>query len=232
MLTPDVKIAAWLKTSLINFPGTVSTVLFLSGCSLRCPYCHNPEIVLDMFELVPFDDIKNHLIKRKGIVEGVVLTGGEPFLHDGLKGLCDELRGLGVGVKIDTNGLEPEKIIDCAPDYLAVDIKTVFPKYSLLNVSYHDHRERLARSVDIVKSMGQAAEVRITAAPGIIDTGDINGLCVELRGVKKLFIQPFTPSPRLLDPAYSSTKPYELSELEGWRKKFSDAGIDCHIRAG
>jgi len=223
-------ITGWQKSSFIDYPGTVSTVLFLAGCNLRCPYCHNPGIVFEQYEPIPFGDIRDYIVKHEGIIEGAVITGGEPSLHGGLADLCDELTALGLKVKIDTNGLEPEKIIVCDFDYLAVDIKTSFKKYSLLKTPYSNTGERLGLSVDIAKSMGENAEARITAVPGIVGREDISSLCVELRGIHQLFIQQFNPNPQLVDPSYRSVEPYAVDELEIWRRKFMDAGIDCGIR--
>ena len=225
-----IAISGWQKSSFIDFPETVATVLFLSGCNLRCPYCHNPGIVLGQYELLPFDNIRKHIIKRTGIIEGAVISGGEPSIHHGLTELCAQLKAYGLKVKLDTNGLEPERLIVCNFDYIALDIKTSFKKYSLLNTPYYDNSERLGQAVDIVKNMEENGEVRITAAPGIIDRDDIDSLCVELRGVNKVFIQQFDPTQQTLDPAYQSTKPYNTDELEVWRNMFTDAGIDCHIR--
>ena len=225
-----IEIAGWKKNSFIDFPGTGSTVLFLSGCNLRCPYCHNPGIVCGEYEPIPFDEIRNYIYRRQGIIEGAVISGGEPSMHSGLRWLCDELGILGLEVKIDTNGLEPEAVIVCEFDYLALDIKTSFKKYARLGSPYHDNSERLGQSVDIVKAMGERSEVKITAVPGIVDREDIDNLCVELRGVNKVFIQQFEPNLPVLDLSYQSIKPYSADELEIWRGKFLDAGIECSIR--
>jgi len=231
-MSPDVEIAGWQKTSFIDFPGTVSTVLFLSGCNMRCPYCHNPGIVNGTFEPVRLDDIIEYIVKRKGVIEGAVISGGEPSVHGGLKSLRGELKTLGLKVKIDTNGLEPEVVMGCNPDYIALDVKTSLEKYHRLNVPlvYDDVRGRLRLSIDTVRKMGGNAEVRITAAPGIIDRDDIESLSEELRGVKKIFIQQFEPAPQMLDSAYQSVKPYTAVELESWRGVFLRAGIDCAVR--
>jgi pyruvate formate lyase activating enzyme len=230
----DTKIIGWQKSSFIDFPGTVSTVLFLSGCNLRCPYCHNPGIVLNQYDPILFDDIRAYITKYKHILEGVVISGGEPSLHRGLKSLCDDLKTFDLRIKIDTNGLNPEAIINCAPDYLALDIKTAIEKYSrLTSISSlpHDYRERLGMAIGVAKRMSQNAEVRITAVPGIVDIDDVDSLCIDLRGVSKLFIQQFNPSQDMLDPAYSSLKPYTLLELDGFRDRFLRAGVGCEVRA-
>jgi len=231
MPSENYRICGWQKSSFIDFPGTVSTVLFLCGCNLRCPYCHNPGIVKGEFEPVDFADIKEYILKHKNFIEGAVISGGEPAVCHSLEEICDGLRALGLKIKLDTNGLLPEKIIECAPDYLALDIKTSFDKYpELLGAVYSDCAERLRRSIGIVKKMGCKAEIRITAVPGIVDKKDIENLSKELLGVHRIFIQPFVPAPDMLDPAYSSVKPYRHEELELWRSLFLQDGIDCKIR--
>ncbi len=227
-------ISGWTKTSFIDYPGTASTVLFLSGCNLRCPYCHNPGIVLNDYPPVPFDAVGDHVAKRKGVIRGAVISGGEPTLHSRLPDLCGALKALGLKVKIDTNGLEPDVLAVCRPDYLALDVKTSFDKYNLLmNAAkhhYNDVKERLSESINIVKSMGENAEIRITVVPTIVDRADIELLREELRGVNKVFIQHFNPSRPMLNPTYSSVKPYDTDESERMRDTLSKAGISCEIR--
>ncbi|MCL2690607.1 MAG: anaerobic ribonucleoside-triphosphate reductase activating protein [Chitinispirillia bacterium] len=224
-------INGWQKSSFIDYPGTVSTVLFLCGCNLRCPYCHNPEVVRGEFEQIDFSVIKEYILKHKNFIEGVVISGGEPTLCDDLQEICGDLRGLDLKIKLDTNGLLPQKITQCAPDYLALDIKTSFNKYpALLGAPYTDCTERLRQSIGVVKKMGDKAEIRITAVPGIVDREDIESLRKELHGVRKIFIQPFVPAPCMLDPSYSSVKPYPQEELELWRGLFLREGVDCGVR--
>jgi len=225
------RLCGWQKSSFIDFPGTVSTVLFLCGCNLRCPYCHNPGIVKGEFEPIDFADIKEYILKHKNFIEGAVISGGEPAINDSLQEICDELRGFNLKIKLDTNGLLPQKINECNPDYLALDIKTSFDKYpALLGAAYSDCAERLRQSIGIVKKMGDKAEIRITAVPGIIHRDDIDSLRKELLGVHRIFIQPFVPAQDMLDPAYSSVKPYPIEELETWRGLFLQDGVDCRIR--
>jgi len=232
MLPADMEIAGWQKTSFIDFPGMISTVLFLSGCNMRCPYCHNPGIIDGTFEPVRLDAVMEYAVRRRGVIEGAVIIGGEPSIHSELKSLCGSLKALGLKVKIDTNGLEPEAVVNCNPDYVALDVKTSLDKYHRLNIrpAYNDVRERLRASIDAVKNMGDSAEVRITAVPGIINREDIESLAVELLGVKKIFIQQFEPAPQMLDMAYRLVKPYSADELAGWRGIFLRAGIECAVR--
>lgn len=127
-------ISGWQKTSFIDYPGTVSTVLFFEGCNLRCPYCHNPDIVLRKNPQLSWTEIKSHLSSRKGLIEGVVLTGGEPTLHSCLPQIVNELRDDGFLIKIDTNGANPDMIAQCKPDYLALDFKTIPQRYELFGL--------------------------------------------------------------------------------------------------
>ncbi|MDR0307466.1 MAG: anaerobic ribonucleoside-triphosphate reductase activating protein [Chitinispirillales bacterium] len=226
----QVKISGWLKSSFIDFPGTVAAVLFFSGCNLACPYCHNPSIVRGRTEPVSFDEVKSYILKHKGIIEGAVISGGEAALLADLEEISKSLREMGLKIKLDTNGLLPEKIEKCSPDYLALDIKTSFKKYALLGAAYPDCGERLRQSINIVKKMGDQAEVRITAAPGVIDINDVEELLVELSGVKKIYIQQFVSDYDILDPAYLLVKPYPAEELERWQAFFSHNGIYCAIR--
>ncbi|HAJ80497.1 MAG TPA: anaerobic ribonucleoside-triphosphate reductase activating protein, partial [Fibrobacteres bacterium] len=104
-------ITGWLKNSFIDFPGTVSTVLFFSGCNLRCPYCHNPQIVTNAFlPQIPLQEILDFFQHRKGLINGVVLSGGEPAMHETAQSIAAHARSMEYTVKLDTNGLLPEKI--------------------------------------------------------------------------------------------------------------------------
>ena len=115
----------WTKNSFIDYPGTVSTVLFFSGCNLRCPYCHNCSLLDNPPDISGRSrEFWKFLEKRKGLVEGVVISGGEPTLHPHLKDSIRELQQTGYKVKLDTNGLQPEVIAEFACDYVALDIKT------------------------------------------------------------------------------------------------------------
>ncbi len=226
----DIKIAGWIKSSFIDYPGTVSTVLFLSGCNLRCPFCHNPSIVRDELPEISFSEIMFYLYKRKGIVDGVVITGGEPTIYSNLPDLVKKLRNIGVRVKVDTNGLEPKVVESCSADYLAMDIKAVPSRYSLLGAGYCDVEQRLKASIKLVEKMGSDGEVRIPVVPGIIENDDIDELIDLLKGVNKVFLQPFKNDAELLDRSLTRLEAFPLETVQQWCDQFRRASVNCFIR--
>ena len=122
------------KNSFIDFPGTVSAVLFYNGCNLRCPYCHNPSLARGTeTHGINAEEVNSFLEKRFGLLEGVAITGGEPTLYATLPALINHLRDtIGYKVKLDSNGLKPEVLENVTVDYLAIDFKTSPQRYSTL----------------------------------------------------------------------------------------------------
>jgi pyruvate formate lyase activating enzyme len=232
MRTNSTGIAGWHKNSFIDFPGTVSTVLFFSGCNLRCPYCHNPGIVKALPEdRVPFDEIWNFLEKRRGIVDGVVLSGGEPTLHQSCADVAHDIQALGYKIKLDTNGLLPEKITEIAPDFLALDIKTIPENYSgYLKAPYNDVEARLKSSIATAIAMGNNAEIRITIAPELITSKIIEELSELLYGVNTVWLQPMHVNTPMLDPAMKNKKMIPMNEIIEYRAILGKAVKNCRIR--
>jgi pyruvate formate lyase activating enzyme len=234
-----VGVAGWLKNSFIDFPGTVSTVLFYSGCNLRCPYCHNPALVLipDAKDppahttLPTADEILEFLDKRKTVMEGVVFSGGEPTLHSSLVDDVKDVREHGYKVKLDTNGLLPGMIQQVAPDYLAVDIKTIPSLYTVLLASpYGDVERRLRDTLKIVREMGKNAEVRITVSPGVIDRSIIMQMGELVQGVANIFLQPMQQRVQLLDPSWNTKEPIPAEEIAKYRDILSEYAGNCRVR--
>lgn len=225
----DIGVVGWLKNSFIDFPGTVSTVLFFRGCNLRCPWCHNPDIVLNRLPDVSFDEIKDYLKKRAGIIDGVVISGGEPTIHEQLPSVIERLREYNVRVKLDTNGLNPEMIAACKPDYLALDIKTDPDDYSGLGAK-EDVSGKLLDSLSIVKEMGMNAEVRITAVEPFVNEKVIRKIAPLLVNVKKVYLQKVHFENKLLDESYKKHTGCDADTLTLYRSIFTDLGIPCSIR--
>jgi len=229
--------AALRKTSLIDFPGRVASVLFFPGCNLRCPYCQNAEIVLGSAAddgTVPFEEAFALIESRKNRISGVVLSGGEPLIHPEMPEIAVRVRSLGLAVKLDTNGTFPERIEALRPDYLAIDIKTSPASYARLGGSAScesgtDAGCKLAESVKLARSLGCEYEFRITCAPGIILDSDIDGIVNILRPEDRVYLQNFRPG-GCLDPAFDSLEPRETSWMRSFRDRIAEAAPQVKIR--
>jgi pyruvate formate lyase activating enzyme len=225
-------VAGWQKNSFIDFPGTVCTVLFFSGCNLACPYCHNPEIVRGTIkQQIPSETIWDFLRKRKGTIDGVVFSGGEPTLHSCLTAVSKEIIKMGYKIKLDTNGMLPEMVRKISFNYIALDVKTSPNLYKdLLKSPYHDSEKRLFESINIVKEMGENAEIRITVAPKIINKNIICEIGKIIKGVKKVFLQPMQNKKELLDSNFMKLNPHTIEEIKEFQKILSYYVEQCIVR--
>lgn len=215
-----MKIGGLQKLTLIDYPGKVAATVFLIGCNFRCPYCQNPELV-DPKKIKAHPKIKpleffNFLKQRRGFLEGVCITGGEPTIHQDLPSFIRRIKKLNFLVKLDTNGSNPKmlkKLIDeNLVDFIAMDIKTSLSKYN--KVGYSSFKTSLIqKSVEIIKESGKEYEFRITVVPKIVTQQDIKLVSQWLKGVKKIALQQFEPD-KVLDPVFKKIKPYSLQELQ------------------
>jgi pyruvate formate lyase activating enzyme len=205
------------KTSLVDYPGRVSAVIFLPGCNLRCPWCQNRGLVLraepEGQGFVPLEEALALIQKRRKLLGGVVVSGGEPTIYPALGDLIAGLHGLGLPVKLDTNGMNPrvlEKICGdraSRPDYIALDLKLAPDRYGDLLPREHplpfDPALALTQSAALVRSSGIPHEYRSLALPeGYFDGGDIRALS-PLAGGGPWHFRPFSPG-NCLDPAWDS----------------------------
>lgn len=227
-----VGLGGWQKNSFIDYPGAVSTVLFFSGCNLRCPYCHNSRLARgDIIDNVDPSSVRSFLEKRRGQVEGVVLSGGEPTIHESAVDTAAAARALGYRVKLDTNGLLPDMIDRIEPDFLALDVKTLPSLYpTLLGAPYNDTEKRLSAAIERALQMGDRAEVRITAAPGLVDMAVIVELSELLDGVSAIFLQPMQQRSPLLDPTFNIAETLSSDTLEAMRAALAARVGQCRVR--
>ena len=225
-----IKSAGFIKTTLVNYPGKVAAALFLPGCDLRCPYCHNPELVLGTADdLVGIDEILAYLKKRQGLLQGVCISGGEPLVHDDLGELVKAIKGLDYLVKIDTNGTFPDRILDLEPDFIAMDIKTVPEKYPLLSPSRDATLpEKIKASIEIIKKSGIEHEFRTTVAPGVVDREDIQNICQLLSGAQCYVLAGYVPG-HTLDPNFTQDT-YTNHQLHQMADIVRSAGIPLKLR--
>ncbi len=171
-----MKIAAYNPCSFLDYPGKISAVIFTQGCNMNCPYCHNAGLTAE--KVLDEADIFKHLESRKGSIDGVVISGGEPTIHKDLPELLKKVKSLGYPVKLDTNGsnsrLLEEIIRKNLVDYIAMDIKTVPEAYEAISgMTYDSVRD----SISILRAFG-SCEFRTTVYPSI-DIPSLERLCKE-----------------------------------------------------
>lgn len=204
------------KLSLIDYPGRVTCTLFTFGCNFRCPYCHNPELVIDDgAPSISEGDVLRFLDERKSFLDGVCITGGEPTLHDDLPGFIKRVKSLGYSVKLDTNGTRPEMlrrlIGEKLVDYIAMDVKAPLEKYESV-VRVKVDASKIAESVEIVKAFPEH-EFRTTIVPGLLQSEDIIAIAGWLKGARRFFMQQFKPT-KTLDKTFLEKQAYFADELE------------------
>lgn len=163
------------KFSLKDYPGKVSCIVYTSGCNFVCPFCHNGGIVLDPPSF-PKTEVMDFLEERKGQLDGVVITGGEPTIHSDLGDFCWKVKDLGYLVKLDTNGYKPEVIHNLIKnniiDFIAMDVKTSWEKYNLAAGVTID-QNKIKKSIEIIKESDIQKIFRTTVVPGLVNEEDI-----------------------------------------------------------
>jgi len=212
-----MKFSGIQKTSLIDFPDRIATVLFTPGCNLRCPYCYNWRIVLEPEPPFLNEETTLRILEnRKKYVEAVVVTGGEPTLHKELPKFLKKLKGRGFAVKLDTNGFYPQVLEECLDyvDYVALDVKTSLEKYPRLGVK---DTANLLRTIEILKSGKVEYEFRATVVPGFVNAEDIPRIGEIVKGAKTFAFQQFV-SGDTLDKTFNTLKPYSPETIAGFAK--------------
>ena len=173
-----MRIGGLLKFSLIDYPGRVAAVVFTQGCNYRCPFCHNPALVLPELFTDPLaeDDVLAFLEKRKDQLRGVVVTGGEPSIHNDLPGFLQKIKAMGYLVKLDTNGSRPDvlqRVLDeRLVDFVAMDIKSSLESYCKATGVTTD-LEVIKLSIRTIKNSGVEYEFRTTALKSIVSEADM-----------------------------------------------------------
>jgi pyruvate formate lyase activating enzyme len=229
-------LAGLQKNSFIDYPGRISCVLFTTGCNFICPYCHNAPLARGEYPArVEPADVIEFLKSRRGMLDGVVVTGGEPTLEKGLVDLCRAVKTLGYAVKLDTNGSRPEVlrliVEQRLVDFIAMDIKAPLD-------SYHpfcrdpEIQERLAESIRIVMQDAPAYEFRTTCAKPFITADAVETIARTIAGATDYVLQPFNRRAECLDPEFNRRQDPTLFTEEMQRLKALAApfvGI-CKIR--
>lgn len=225
------------KNTLIDYPGKIACVLFVAGCNFDCPYCHNPELVKGTVDkAVAFDEnwAYNFLAKRKGFIDGVVISGGEPTLHKDLSLVCEALKKLGFPVKLDTNGSRPnvlkhlieEKLVD----YIAMDIKTDPASYSP-HIQKDCDPETIHQSIQTIMASKLAYEFKTTCVKPLVNEAVIETVSRLIRGARRYALQQFQNT-GVLHPEFFKDHPKQYGKEDLLRfKSIAELSVEeCIVR--
>ena len=214
-----LEIKGFEKVSLIDYPGKMASIIFLPDCNFRCAFCQNPDLIERPGEVptVKEEDVLDYLKEKRVWLDGLVVTGGEPTLHEGVVEFLKKVKELGLLVKLDTNGTNPEMLEELIKekllDFIAMDIKAPLDRYgevSRAKVEIDDIR----KSVGLIRESGLDYEFRTTVPKSLIKVEDIKKIGEWLKGSRAFYIQQFRPD-TTLDKSFKREGQYTNEELEG-----------------
>ena len=230
-----MKILGFQKTTLLDYPGHIASMIFTAGCNLRCPYCQNSELIggasgaatgpdaaFSGLSVTSEEEVLSHLKARSGRIEGLVITGGEPTLQPDLADFCRHVKELSMLVKLDTNGTNPDvlrTLLDAGLlDYVAMDAKLPAAAYDLLlpkntsDKAKEDIITSVRESMEILRNSDVDYEMRTTVTDEFFDEDMVTLLGREFAGVKRLYLQPYRDSENVLMPGLHTPSDEKLLE--------------------
>ncbi len=221
-----LRIGGMQKVTLLDFPGKVASTVFMSGCSFKCPYCHNRDLVYvpDNYAFFDTKEVMNHLEKRRGVIDGVCISGGEPLLQEGVIPFIREIKEMGYLVKLDTNGYEPEKLKSIVEeglvDYVAMDVKNTAEKYAVtsgLNAEVFDY-SRVQESISFLLDNPVEYEFRTTVVKEFHTEEDLLEIAETLKGCSHWYLQQFQDTEHNIQTGFHA---YTKEEMEMFASKIS-----------
>ena len=194
-----MNISGYIKQSLMDYPGQIASVVFTQGCNFRCPYCHNQALLPCSAGAEDADAVMRHIVRNRMLLDGVVITGGEPMLQADLADFLSEIKQLGLLVKLDTNGSDPGQLARLLKrnliDYVAMDIKsalTIDAYSNATGVSFNGATiGRIRESITIIKGASVKAEFRTTVCEELISVEDIGQILAVVGDKHAYFLQQF-----------------------------------------
>lgn len=237
---PMIRIGGMQKMTLLDYPGKVAAVIFTSGCSFKCPYCHNRDLVFvpENYEFFKPEEIFSYLQKRKGILDGVAITGGEPLIQENLEEFISEIKKLGYPVKLDTNGYHPERLKALCEsgmiDYVAMDIKNTPSKYaSTVGTNSEVFRiDNIKESVAFLMASGIEYEFRTTVVRELHDEEDIADIARWIRGARHFYLQQYSDSDNVIQKGFHAYSADEMRKLCKIAQEFVPAAEIRGVKEG
>ena len=210
------------KTTLLDFPGKLACTIFTAGCNFRCPFCHNSSLVVRAGEVdeIPMESFLSYISKRKGLLDGVAITGGEPLLNPDIDELMRKIRAEGLLIKLDTNGAYPDRLEalldEGLVDYVAMDIKNTKEKYALtagLDESFDI--STIDRSIDVIMKKAPDYEFRTTVVRELHTPEDLVAISEWITDAKNYFLQKYVDSGDILAEGFSAYSDGEMLDILG-----------------
>lgn len=231
-------LSAVQRFTVLDYPGKIACIAFTPGCNMRCGFCHNPEFVLPenvakLRESFIGEEAFFHFLgRRRGLLEGVVVSGGEPTVWQDLPRFLDRIHTAGFLVKLDTNGNHPamlERLLgEKKVDYVAMDVKTSFEGYPAL-VGPGARPENIARSVALLRAAAVPYEFRTTLIREVHTREVLRGMAAALKGARQLFLQAFRPG-HTLHPRFARYHPFSPEETREIVGLFQETVLHVDVR--
>ena len=228
-----MRISGFTKTTLLDYPGKIAATIFLGGCNLRCPFCHNAPLVLAPGKEPshPLDEVLHFLEKRRNVLEGVCISGGEPTLDPALPSLCRKIKSLGYPIKLDTNGTNPGLLRKLAGerliDHIAMDIKSSPENYAKAAGIPHPDLDKIRASAAWLLTDPLPYEFRTTVVRELHTEEDLRQIARWLSGARAYFLQAYRDAPQIMQPGCTAcTK----EEMEHYRDLLLASIPSLHLR--
>ncbi len=237
-----MEICGFQRVSLIDYPGRIASIVFVPGCNMRCPFCHNSDLALRNYgklNVYREETILRKLHDASRFIDGVEITGGEPTLQQGLVDFIAECKDMGLLVKLDTNGSNPGKLRELLEkklvDYVAMDVKTALDagKYTkAIGVSNAAMLKNIDESISLLLNSGIEYEFRTTVVPGLVSAEDLKSIAQRIKGAKAYYLQQYVAH-NTLDPSYEKVLPYSDKVLQDACNEIRQEGliVYCSIRS-
>lgn len=223
-----MRIHGFNKTTLLDYPEHVAATVFTGGCNFRCPFCHNASLVLQPEEcpVIPEEEVLGHLRKRRGILEGVCITGGEPTLQKDLKEFVCKVKDMGFLVKLDTNGYRPKVLRQLLSegllDYVAMDVKAALPNYTKVTGCPQLDLSRIEESIAILKNSRISYEFRTTVVKGLHTVEEFEEIGRMLKCCRAYYLQVYRDNENVISRSYAAYPAQIMRDMKEMARKYID----------
>ena len=228
-----MKIGGFQRTSLLDYPDRISTIIWTVHCNFNCPFCYNRNIVHGNVGLISEKEVLSFLKKRRRLIDALVITGGEPLLQEDIIAFAEKVKKIDYLIKIDTNGMYPDKLKELIDkklvDYIAMDVKAPKKKYNRLAGIKID-LSPIEQSMNILMQNAHAYEFRTTFVPRLLNKEDIIEIAKWLNGAKQFYLQQFKNNPPLISSTLDNVKSYAKAYLAETLEAIKPFFTYCTIR--